>query len=327
VIDRWLPKDRKWIWLLGLAIVAGLWVRLLISFLREPWVIDDAYMFYRYGLNMKHGYGISWNPGEPPTFGETSLLWGLLVYPLTYLRGSPTAKLGILSWIFCGIAILAMAWAVTQARREHSMWELAKGVVVIGIPLLLTSVFRFNAGTGMETMAAVALVGLYCGSVLRWNDARAPIWPSAIFGLLLYLTRPEAAVVVVLLPVFLVLTRSTPQRLRSLGKMLGFFFVGLAVISLVEKLYFSTPVPLSFYLKGFHMYDGYRRRWHPFTSLADFACSSWVFLFVIIALSRRKQRPMVIAFGISLAVVCAVRTGSGFSWMCSRVGPCPWFPV
>jgi len=304
VIDRSLLKNQKWMWLLGLAVVAGLWIQLLVSFLHEPRVIDDAYMFYRYGLNMKHGYGISWNPGGPPTFGETSLLWGLLVYPLTCLQGSPTVKLGVLSWVFSGIAIVATAWAAIQNGREQSIWELAKRVVVIGIPLLLTSIFRFNAGTGMETMAAVALVALYCGSALRWNEARASIWPSAIIGILLYLTRPEAAVVVVLLPSFLVLTNPASKRWNSLGRLLGLFVLCLAIFSLFEKLYFSTPVPLSFYLKGFHLYEGYRRRWHPFTSFAEFASSAWVFLFAIIALSRREHRPILIAFGISLAVVC-----------------------
>ena len=45
-------------------------------------VFDDAYITYRYAHNLAMGYGITWNPGFPPTEGYTNFLLVLILAPV-----------------------------------------------------------------------------------------------------------------------------------------------------------------------------------------------------------------------------------------------------
>ena len=48
---------------------------------------DDAYMFVRYARNILNHGAVSWNPGEAPTYGLTSLGYlGLVLLLQTILR-------------------------------------------------------------------------------------------------------------------------------------------------------------------------------------------------------------------------------------------------
>ena len=49
--------------------------------LRQPLLVDDAFMFHRYAVPLRQGLGISWNPDGIPTGGMTSMGWFLLVIP------------------------------------------------------------------------------------------------------------------------------------------------------------------------------------------------------------------------------------------------------
>jgi hypothetical protein len=40
-------------------------------------LFDDAMVAMRYAKNLADGFGLRWNPGEPPVEGYTNLLWTL----------------------------------------------------------------------------------------------------------------------------------------------------------------------------------------------------------------------------------------------------------
>ena len=40
---------------------------------------DDAYITFRYASNIAGGYGVTFNPGEAPIEGTTTLLWAFLL--------------------------------------------------------------------------------------------------------------------------------------------------------------------------------------------------------------------------------------------------------
>src|SRR5690348_5281858 len=66
---------------------------------------DDAYMVLRYADHLIKGYGLSWNIGEGPVYGATSLgylLWvsaGLLFWPFR-----PDQFLVFSSWLFAALS-------------------------------------------------------------------------------------------------------------------------------------------------------------------------------------------------------------------------------
>ena len=60
-----------------------LWTRLLLLGLvlaaiirawHDRWTCDDAFVSFRYAENLINGYGLVFNPGEPPVEGYTNIL-------------------------------------------------------------------------------------------------------------------------------------------------------------------------------------------------------------------------------------------------------------
>src|SRR5208337_1528059 len=85
--------------LLLLAIPFLLSIFWLLHAWKGPLIFDDAYMFYRYALNIRHGLGIAWNPDGVPTYGLTSHLWVWCVLPFTLLPVAPGVALQFASWL------------------------------------------------------------------------------------------------------------------------------------------------------------------------------------------------------------------------------------
>ena len=46
---------------------------------RWDFIVDDAYISFRYAKNFAEGQGLVYNPGEAPVEGYTNLLWTLLL--------------------------------------------------------------------------------------------------------------------------------------------------------------------------------------------------------------------------------------------------------
>jgi hypothetical protein len=68
-------NKRQWdlLALAGLSVVMGLFTWRFVRFSGPP--AEDAAMLMRYADNLARGYGIVWNPGEPPVDGGTDFLF------------------------------------------------------------------------------------------------------------------------------------------------------------------------------------------------------------------------------------------------------------
>ena len=177
---------------------------------RNPLGFDDAYMFLRYAHNIRHGLGFSWNLDGLHTYGPTSLLWSFVVLLLSYLPTDPWTKLLLGSWIFSIAAVIALAWAVATNAQSFWLRSILRTLAIIVVPLAGTAVFEGNQFNGMETMLATTLCAVFVGLALQWHARRvSPILAGAI-GLLLFLARPESALITVLLPLLLWLLLERP---------------------------------------------------------------------------------------------------------------------
>ena len=52
-------------------------------------VAEDAFISFRFARNLVEGYGLVWNPGEPPVEGYTNFLWLMLAALLLRLGLDP----------------------------------------------------------------------------------------------------------------------------------------------------------------------------------------------------------------------------------------------
>lgn len=271
-----------------LAQVTGHWLQNLWAVWRSPLSFDDAYMFARYATHVRQGLGMSWNLNGVHTYGQTSLLWAFVVVALSYLPIGAWKMLTLGSWLCSFGAVIALAWAVARNAKSEFMASTWRVLPLVALPLAGTVVFSSNAMTGMETMLAVMLAAVFVGLALEWNrGAVRPEWVGAV-GVLLFLTRPDAGIAVLLLP--LLLFALLPGRSkRSVARLLGVFLTGVVLDLLLCKLYFHTALPLSFYMKSQHGYEGYRAVWYPELLLASFVGAFELYLMALIFLARKQD--------------------------------------
>jgi hypothetical protein len=282
-----------------------LWLATLAKFCLVPLRFDDAYMFYRYAVHMHAGYGMSWNIGGGPVFGETSLLWGWFVWLFSFLPISAGYLLVIASCIWGGLAILSLSASVAMNARSKALRNVLQVLPLVALPLLLTRTLFLNMGTGMETMMSLAVNSLFAGLVLRWSQGKAR-WPwIALAGVAALLVRPESGLLVVTMPLAaMLLLRRDARGRREAFLILVLFAAGVGALLLGCKLYFGTALPLSFYIKAMHGYEGAMfPSSRPISSALELFGCCVPFLVVLAALVRRTMVRTVVVCAIPLALI------------------------
>jgi len=261
-------------------------------------------MFARYALNIRHGLGMSWNLDGVHTYGETSLLWGGVVLALSFFPLATWKMLTLGSWL-CGVGSLAaMAWAVAKNAKSELLQSIWRVLPWVAVPLAGTAVFSSNAGNGMETMLAAMLCAVFAGTALLWSKGSARAEFVALVGLLLFLARPDMALVVAMLPVLLfVLMPGTSKG--SLAMLLGIFVAGVLLDLVVCRMYFHTALPLSFAIKSQHGYEGFREVWHPELLMMAFLAACELYLAAMVMLARRRDARLILCCLAPVAVTFA----------------------
>ncbi len=199
---------------------------------------DDGYFFARFARNfLRHGV-FAWNPTDGPVHGSTSQLFQALAVPIYalfpgyYVAATKAVLAAALLLFFASCCRLVASHRAPLAL----VWASAAS------PLVLSTVH-----TGMETALALALLAAW----LHFFERGAPPWALGAMTLLVYLVRPDAA----LLPTAAFAIRHF-GRLRALAAFGGALLAGLTVWWLLAWNYYGTPLPLPFYQKtlGFSPY-------------------------------------------------------------------------
>ena len=223
---------------------------------REPYLLDDAFISFRYAHNWVEGHGLVFNPGERVQ-GYTNLLWTALAAGFLRLGIDPmagTRLLGVGSYL---ISVVAVAWLVVREPLPRPLWR-QLGPALAPLALILPAGLAGFAGTGMET-SFVGLLGLALG----WRGFLAPPRSArdrAIFAavtMALLATRLDCAPWVLL--AFLVMLWSPFVRapeadgLRTRGLAASRLFApaaaALAVLTIGSLAYYGALLPNTYYAK------------------------------------------------------------------------------
>ena len=309
-----------WRFVLGASALTGV---VLIGWLCRSWIrtltFDDAYMFYRYAVNFRHGLGISWNPDAVPTYGTTSLPWIFVVLPFTLLPLTPGHALQLASWIVGTLVLGVLAACVSRYAKSQWLQSPVMAFAAIALPLSVNPVFAFHLTTGMDTvlslLAHTTLIYAVLGYMERPGRGRALVVGALAFAAIL--ARPDNGVCALGMP-FLIWAMAVPGK-RRWWDLLGLSALPVVLIG-VELLlctaYFRIPLPLGFYAKSLHSYAGFLNGENA-VGYGYIAASCVVpFLGVLAATLKRGQVPMVVAFllpvGITVAYLLTVRQVMGF---------------
>ena len=129
---------------------------LALAGLFVDFVLDDAYISYRFAQHLAEGRGPTWNPSEAPVEGYTNPLWVALLAMALALGAEPV----VISKLLSIAAALALIWLLAFAsRRLH--WSHA---LVLTGALGFSAPFAFLAMMGLETALAALLLALTAGA-------------------------------------------------------------------------------------------------------------------------------------------------------------------
>lgn len=303
--------------LLLLALAALAWSR--------RFVLDDAFISFRYARNLVEGHGLVWNAGERVE-GYTNFLWTLIISVPIALKIDPIA--------FCYAIgpVLSTLTLFFTARAALLLLE-SRPLALLAVLLLGTNPsFAAFATGGLETMLAACLQTAVVWMALRaWKDrALSPLAAASlsIVAAAAILTRPDGAIVaglgllsaalIVLLPRSqdpggarenaAASERESPRR--PLATVAALVLPAAVVLGgwIVWKIsYYGALLPNTLAAK-----TGSIVPWaQGFAYLSMFAGSTWTipFLFVLTAGFRRLTPPsagLALAFAATLAYIAAV---------------------
>jgi len=208
---------------------------------------DDAYFFKRFALNFLHHGSLAWNPPDGPVHGLTSQLFAIVAVGLAALA---PAHFVVATKVFLALCLAATAWLVSGlALRITGRFDVAAALTLLALGNPLVS---WCVHTGMETALAILCVTLALGATLEAELTPRHAARAALLGVLVYLCRPDAAII----PVLAFLGVNVRNR-RAVAVYGVTFALALGACLLVFRLYYGTALPLPFYLKtaGWSRYE------------------------------------------------------------------------
>jgi len=238
------PARRRTLLLVAAGAVAALLALWRWSAVRI--LLDDAFISYRYAANWVAGKGLVYTEGVYVE-GYTNLLWTLFAAAGIAVGADPvvvTRTLGVASYV-----VLVGALAVILVRKVDRLELGALLAAVLAGGALVRPGLPALAGSGMETLFfGMLLVG--AGLWVR----RDCLWLSAVLASLAYLTRPEGALALVVIPLLIWLraARGSAPR-QGLAEAARWTLVPAAVVAahlLFRLRYYGALLPNTYYAKG-----------------------------------------------------------------------------
>jgi len=203
---------------------------------------DDTYIHLRYVRNLLHGYGFSFNPGEP-TYGCTSPLWViLLTIPALFVGASPLLAL-ILSVLFNILSVITF-YLLSKRLIKNKILVLAATFAWTMNPALA----RWS-GSGMESSVSAFLV-LWSILVFLKEKEQGKRLFSPLLLALATLTRPEFLLLFFLCCLDIAISWPGQRRSFALLQTLGFYSLLMFPWLTYAYLSFGTLVPNTALAKG-----------------------------------------------------------------------------
>lgn len=205
---------------------------------RLAYPIDDTFITFRYADNLAHGFGLVWNAGGPPTEGYTNFLYVLLLAPFALLKFDlllVSQILNVVAITVTAIYVFKLAKGLTDSDGD---WiALIPSILYLAMPATWA-----NALSGMETVVFGALVI----AAVYHSLAGRPAFMGYFLFFLAALTRPEGAVIAVIVAAFQLFRLNPTQVVKSF---LLFFALPLLLYYVSKRLYFGHWLPNSFAVK------------------------------------------------------------------------------
>ncbi len=200
-------------------------------------IIDDAFISFRVARNFARGCGYTYNTGEWVE-ASTSLTWPLLLSVFYQFTNGVAAIASSLGATFAAVALIV---AFVAARKLDCGDAASCGGVVV---VALMPQYWLTAASGLEGgLYALLLALTFAASGKR-------LWLSAVFGGLLFATRPEGAAVFAFLVVLDAWKCMRERKLATLTAPLAIWLSFVGGITAWRLFTFGSPLPNSVIAKS-----------------------------------------------------------------------------
>lgn len=285
----------------ALVFCCGLFVLHVVFF---DYVVDDAFITFRYARNWADGHGIVFNPGERVE-GYTNFLWMSVMALVIRIGVEPVAAARCLG-IVAGAVLIGLVYFFLRRRlRKSSLALLGPLALAASGPLALWS------GAGLETalFSLLAFSGVAAATDLEGGKRGFAL--GAILLLLAALARPEGVLFFSLCVVVRMLAGSSSLRERAAVVLpgLALFVLPLIPYEWWRVAYYGDWLPNTFFAKtGGGIDQVARGRDYLFHFL--WQCGGWAYLlplalFFFYPLRSWEKRILAVSAGY-LVYVAAV---------------------
>ena len=178
-----------------LAALSTPWLALLgfLAWSSRRFLLDDAFISFRYARNLLEGNGLVWNPGERVE-GYSNFLWVLELAAIWAATGVPPEDaVWWLSAAFTIATLGAMAWWVWRLPglpNRGLVWWMALGLLCTNATFA-----KWTSGGGLETRQFTFFVVLAVVALTAHRGSRRGLLAASLSLALASLTRPEGPLV------------------------------------------------------------------------------------------------------------------------------------
>jgi arabinofuranosyltransferase len=180
-------------WTAGLIVLAAI---VLHNIVIHPWMLDDAFITFRYAENYASGLGLVYNPAEHVE-GYTTFLWVILLGLCKIIGLNIVIFSKVLAAIFAtGTIVLVMTGYrfISEVNRLES--------ALAAIFLATCGIFAPWVSSGMEvtlfTYLILLTLFLYIKAIKSINSHKYFVMTGGLLALTV-LTRPEGAILVIII--------------------------------------------------------------------------------------------------------------------------------
>nr|MBN2277498.1 hypothetical protein [candidate division Zixibacteria bacterium] len=234
----------KYIFLISAAIILLI---LVLHISLYTFLTDDAFISYRYAVNLADGHGLVFNLGEKVE-GYTNFLWVLILALIKFLGPAPENAANVLSLV-ATLILIGMVYSFNRVFLDIRRFTLMG--LIAPLLLALSRSFAVWASGGLETRLFTLLIFLAVTTHFRgaFKGDRSYYF-SALFFAIASLTRPEG---ILLFGSFwayrLFLNIRCHQKVQPLIKSLMIFIPIVGAHFIFRMLYYGYPFPNTFYAK------------------------------------------------------------------------------
>lgn len=247
-------RIKFWYWicliLAGLFYLFFVWKNsFLIGHERYFSLFDDEMIAMRYAKNLADGFGLRWNPGEPPVEGYTNLLWTLYMAAIHLLpiAMSKTSLVVMLSGVGILLLNLLVVKKLTEAVAGENSYAplLAVFLTAFYYPLI----FWTLRGTEVGLICLFLNSAILCAFRLYDRHSLRDVVVLTLALTAALLTRPDMVVPIAVVGMFL-LYLTWKSGFKPFYTIIPAGIVAVVCgLTLFRIKYYGDPLPNTYYLK------------------------------------------------------------------------------